>query len=321
MRWGLLSTARIGGALAHGAQATDAAEVVAVASRDSERARVQAGLIGAPRWHGSYERLLADPEVDAVYNPLPNSMHAEWSIKALQAGKHVLCEKPLGRRVADVEEMFDAADASGRLLAEGFMWRHTPQAARLRQLLEAGAIGTLRSIRASFSFPLTDPQDIRMVRALDGGSLMDLGCYCVSGARFITGAEPERVHGVQVMGGDGVDVAFAATLRFPGDVLAQFESSFQAARRHDLEAVGDQGVLRLPDPWRGRAPLIELRRDGDEAVERIEVEAANPYAAELEDFARVASGESPPRWGREDALAQAATIQALYASADAGEES
>jgi len=318
LRWGLLSTARIGGALAHGARATDAAEVVSVASRDEGRARAHAALVGASRWHGSYEALLADPDLDAVYNPLPNSMHAEWSIKALQAGKHVLCEKPLGRRVADVEEAFDAADASGRVLAEGFMWRHTPQAAKLRELLDSGAIGTLRSIRAGFSFPLTDQQDIRMLRALDGGSLMDLGCYCVSGARFITGAEPERVHGEQVIGGDGVDVAFAATLRFPGDVLAQFECSFQAARRHDLEAVGEEGVIRLSDPWHGREPVIELRRDGDDGVERIEVEAVDAYAAELEEFARVAAG-SPPRWGREDALAQAAIIQALYASAEAGE--
>lgn len=190
LRWGVLSTARIGGALAHGAQATDAAEVVAVASREENRARVHAALIGAPRWHGSYEALLADPEVDAIYNPLPNSLHAEWSIKALQAGKHVLCEKPFGRRAADVAEAFEAAEAAGRTLAEAFMWRHTPQAAALRALLDDGAVGRLRSIRSGFSFKLTDPRDIRMRRDLDGGSLMDLGCYCVSGARFVAGSEP-----------------------------------------------------------------------------------------------------------------------------------
>lgn len=318
LRWGLLSTARINAKLARGAQATDAAEVVAVASRDPERARTYAGEVGAAKWHGSYEALLADPDVDAIYNPLPNSMHADWSARALRAGKHVLCEKPLSRRVADARQAFDAADEAGRVLVEAFMWRHTPQAAKLRELVDGGAVGELRSIRAGFSFPLIDPRDIRMRRALDGGALMDLGCYCVSGARFITRAEPVRVHAEQVVGGDGVDVGFAATLRFPGDVLAQFECSFSSARRHDLEVAGQDGVLRLPDPWHGHRPLIELERDGE--VERIVPEPVDAYAAELEDIARAAAGEAPPRWGREDALAQAATIQSLYASAEAKDE-
>ena len=318
LRWGLLSTARINGKLARGAQATDAAEVVAVASRDAGRARAHARELGVPRSHGSYEALLADPEVDAVYNPLPNSMHAEWSVRALRAGKHVLCEKPLSRRVAEVEEAFDAAGEAGRVLVEAFMWRHTPQAAKLEELVAAGAVGRLRSIRAGFSFRLTDPRDIRLRRELDGGSLMDLGSYCVSGARFITGAEPVRVHGERVAGGDGVDVSFAATLRFPDDVLAQFECSFESARRHDLEVVGGEGILRLPDPWHGNTPAIELERDG--AIERLVPEPVDAYAAELEDFARAATGGAPPRWGREDALAQAAVIEALYASAESGDE-
>jgi predicted dehydrogenase len=146
---------------------------------------------------------------------------------------------------------------------------------------------------------------------------MDLGCYCVSGARFVAGAEPERVHGEQVVGGDGVDVAFAGTLRFGGGVLAQFDCSFASARRHDLEVVGDQGVLRLPDPWHGHNPGIDLVRDGK--AEHIAPAPVDAYAAELEDFARTVAG-FPAKWGRDDALAQAAVIEALYASAEEGEE-
>ena len=161
LRWGLLSTARINDALMEGARGTDAAEIVAVASRDAGRAEAYAGGHGIARFYGSYDALLADPEIDAVYNPLPNGMHVEWSVRALEAGKHVLCEKPLSRRAADASAAFDAADAAGRVLAEAFMWRHLPQTRRLRELLDEGAIGRLRAIRSSFSFPLARPGDIR----------------------------------------------------------------------------------------------------------------------------------------------------------------
>ncbi len=316
MRWGLLSTARINRALLGGAAATDAADVVAVASRDLARGEAFAAEHGIPRTHGSYEALLEDPEVDAVYNPLPNSMHLPWSIKALEAGKHVLCEKPLSRRVADVEAAFDVADSAGLVLAEAFMWRHHPQVARLRQLLDAGAIGRLRLVRSAFTFPIASQDDIRLAAALDGGSLMDVGCYCISASRVVAGAEPERVHGEQVLGGDGVDIAFSATLRFGGDVLAQFDCGFSLPQRMEVEAVGEGGSLRLTDPWKGTEPVIEVR-DADGAIERVECEAANPYACELEDFARAAAGEGEPRLGRADAVGQARVIEALYESAEA----
>ncbi|HEX8105617.1 MAG TPA: Gfo/Idh/MocA family oxidoreductase [Solirubrobacteraceae bacterium] len=309
LRWGLLSTAKINGAILGGAALTDAAEVVAVASRDAARAEAYAAEHGIARAHGSYEALLADPEVDAIYNPLPNSLHVEWSVKALQAGKHVLCEKPLTRRAADAEAAFDAAERADRVLMEAFMWRFLPQTARLRALLDEGAIGRVRAIRSSFSFPLARPDDIRFDPALDGGALMDVGTYCVSGSRLVAGAEPVAVEGVQVLGGKGVDIAFAGTLRFPDDVLAQFDCGFAHAQRHDLEAVGEDGTLHLADPWHGREPVIVLRQ-GDE-VSRIECEQADPYALELEAFAAGA-----PLLGREDAVSQARVIEALYASAE-----
>jgi xylose dehydrogenase (NAD/NADP) len=316
MRWGLLSTANINRAILEGARRTDEATVVAVASRDRSRAEQYAREHGLERAHGSYEALLEDPEVDAVYVSLPNSLHVPWAVRALEAGKHVLCEKPLTRRPAEAEEAFAVAGRAGRLLAEAFMWRHHPQTRRLQALLDEGRIGRLRLVRATFSFSLRREGDVRMAADLDGGSLMDVGCYCVSGIRLVSGSEPERVHGEQVLGPEGVDVAFSGIMRMPDDVLGQFDCGFVVSARDELEAVGEDGSLFLDDPWKGRAPVIEVRRDG--AVEEVAVEAADPYACELADFAAAARGDAPPRFGAADALAQARVIEALYTSAESG---
>jgi D-xylose 1-dehydrogenase (NADP+, D-xylono-1,5-lactone-forming) len=309
LRWGLLSTARINDKLLD----SGGAEFVAVASRDPRRAAEYAREKGLARAHGSYEDLLADPEVDAIYNSLPNSLHVPWSIRALEAGKHVLCEKPMSRHPADVERAFDVAEREGLVLAEAFMWRHHPQLATARELIAGGAIGTPLLLRAVFSYPTPDASNVRMQRELDGGGLMDVGCYCISGCRALAGAEPERVYGEQVLGGDGVDVGFAATLRFPGDVLATLDCGMSFAERDELEAVGSEGSLFLDDPWHGREAVIEHRRDG--AVERIDPGPANAYALELADFEAAVAGERPALLGRDDALAQARTIAALYRSA------
>jgi xylose dehydrogenase (NAD/NADP) len=315
LRWGLLSTATINAKIVGGARSTDEAEIVAVASRDRARGEAHAREHGIERVHDSYEALLEDPDVDAIYNPLPNSLHVPWTIRALNAGKHVLCEKPLTRRVTEAQQAFAAATESGRLLAEAFMWRHHPQAKRLVDLVEEGAIGRLRLVRAAFSYSMHDEANIRLDPELEGGSLMDVGTYCLSGARLLAG-EPERVFGEQVLGGGGVDIAFSATLRFPADVIGQFDCGFAVAERDELEAIGDEGSLFLDDPWHGRAAVIEVRRDGD--VERVEMEAANSYGLELADFARAVRGEAAPLLGAEDAIAQARAIEALYESAGSG---
>jgi predicted dehydrogenase len=310
LRWGLLSTARINDKLLD----SGGADFVAVASRDAGRAAEYAREKGLARAHGSYEDLLADPEVDAIYNSLPNALHVPWSIRALEAGKHVLCEKPMSRYPADVERAFDVAEREGLVLAEAFMWRHHPQLAKARELIAAGAIGTPLLLRAVFSYPTPAADNVRMQRELDGGGLMDVGCYCISGCRALAGAEPERVYGEQVLGGDGIDVGFAATLRFPGDVLATVDCGMSFAERDELEAVGTEGSLFLDDPWHGRRAVIEYRRDGQ--VERIDPGAANSYALELADFEAAVAGERPPLLGRDDALGQARTIAALYRSAE-----
>jgi D-xylose 1-dehydrogenase (NADP+, D-xylono-1,5-lactone-forming) len=315
VKWGVISTARINDKFLAGARESDAVDVVAVASRDAAGAERYAREHGIPRAHGSYEALLEDPSVEAVYISLPNSMHVEWSIRALEAGKHVLCEKPLGRRAVDVETAFDTADRCERLLMEAFMYRHNPQTLRLAELVRDGAIGRLRLIRAAFSFLAPDPGNIRLTTALDGGALMDVGCYCVSGARLL-GGEPERVTAEQVLGGDGVDIAFTGTMRFPGDVVAHFDAGLVLAARDELEVVGEAGTLFLDDPWHCRRPQIELRRDG--AVERIDVPVANSYRLEAENLSAAIRGEAEPLLGRADALGQARAIEALYAAAAAG---
>jgi xylose dehydrogenase (NAD/NADP) len=315
MRLGLLSTARINELLVAGARQTSGVEVVAIGSRDGDRAAAQARALGVPRAHGSYEALLADPDVEAVYVALPNSLHVEWSLRALQAGRHVLCEKPMSRHPDDVVRAFDAAERNGVVLAEGFMWRHHPQACRLLELIEE--IGELRLIRASFSFLLERAGDLRLQAALDGGALMDVGCYCLSATRLLAG-EPLAVSAQQVRGGDGVDVRLTGLLRFPGDVLATIDCGLDLAARDELEVTGTRGALWLDDPWHARSPVIELRR-ADGSVERSMVESLNPYACELEDFAAAVAGEHAPRYGREDAVAQARAIAALYTSAEANE--
>jgi D-xylose 1-dehydrogenase (NADP+, D-xylono-1,5-lactone-forming) len=314
LRWGILSTANITDKLLD--SGTDQ-EFVAVGSRDGARAEAYAREKGIARAHGSYEALLADPDVDAIYNPLPNSLHVEWSIRALEAGKHVLCEKPLTRHPEDVDRVFDVAQREGRVLAEAFMWRHHPQVARARELLESGTIGDLRVIRCAFAYHHRgDPDDIRLQAGLDGGGLMDVGCYCVSGCRTLAGAEPELASADYVPGGHGgVDVSLVATLRFPGDVLAHFDCGLTYTGGGALEAVGTEGSFVLTDPWHANDAIIELRR-GDGSVERIDTGPANSYALELADFEAAVRGERQPLLGRDDALGQARTIAALYTSAE-----
>jgi len=317
VRWGLLSTARINAALIPGLKGSPESELLAVASRTDEGAAAYAETWGIPRAHGSYEQLLADPEIEAVYISLPNGMHVDWSIRALEAGKHVLCEKPLARLPQDVERTFDAADRAGRLLMEAFMWRQHPQSKRLRELVEGGAIGELRLVRSSFSFPLGDPDDIRLDPALDGGALMDVGCYCVSGSRFVAG-EPLIASAQMVPAPKGVDMRLAGTLVFPGGVLAQLDCAFDLPDRQGLEVVGAGGSLRVAQPWAIEEPGIELRRGGK--VEQVEVEKLDRYRLQTDNFSRAVRGLEPPLLGREDALGQARTIDALYRSAERGGE-
>jgi len=316
MKLGLLSTANINRAILAGAAKAGRIDVAAVASRDASRADTYAAEHGIARAHGSYEALLADPDVEAVYISLPNGMHHEWTMHALAAGKHVLCEKPYTRHPHEAEEAFDAADAAGLVLAEAFMYRHHPQTARVARLVADGAIGRLCAVKATFTFPLRDLSDVRALPELDGGALMDVGCYCVSGIRLLAG-EPEHVRGEQVTGTTGIDMAFHGTLRCAGDVVGQFEATFRSPQRQSLEAVGEDGVLVVEAPWRvDWGGSVTLRRDL--ATELVEVDEADAYTLELENLADAIEGRAPALLGRADAVGQARAIDALYRSAESG---
>jgi predicted dehydrogenase len=315
--WGIISTADINRKLIPGAQASPDVDLLAVASRDQRRAEAYAREWGIERAYGSYEALLADPDIEAVYIPLPNSMHAEWSIRSLEAGKHVLCEKPFSRTPADVEAAFDAADRAGRFLSEAFMYRHNPQTARLRQLLADGAIGEPRLVRSTFSYGLYDTDNIRLRTDVDGGALMDVGCYCVSASRLAAGSEPVSAFGQARIGETGTDWVFTGSLRFPGDLLAIFDCSTALTERDELEVVGSEASLFLDDPFHANRPVIEHRRNGH--VEREELEPADSYRLELENMSAAIRGEAEPLLGRDDALGQARALDALHRSSESGD--
>jgi len=313
VRLGILSTAHINRLVIPGAHASDKVELVAVASRERSRAEEYARKWNIERAYGSYEALLDDPDVDAVYISLPNTLHCEWSIRAVEAGKHVLCEKPLSRHPADVEEAFDAAERAHRLLTEAFMYRHNPQTARVVELIRDGAVGELRLVRSAFSYSLYDAENIRLRLDVEGGSLMDVGCYCVSGSRLLAG-EPETVYGQAYVGPTRTDWVFTGAMTFPGDVLAQFDCGTCLPERDELEAVGSEGSLFLDDPWHCRTPVIELRRDGE--VERVELSPVDSYRLELENLTDAIRGEAPLLLGRDDAVGQARALAALHHSSE-----
>ena len=315
VRWGFLSTADINRKLIPGAQASEKVDLIAVASRDEGRAQAYASEWGIERAYGSYDALLEDADVEAIYISLPNTMHVEWTVRALEAGKHVLCEKPFDRRPDEVARAFDAAERTGCLLSEAFMYRHNPQTHRLVELIEGGAIGELRVIRSAFSYALYDVDNIRLRTDVEGGSLMDVGCYCVSGSRLL-GGEPESVFGQAYVGPTGTDWTFAGLMQFPGDVLALFDCGTALAERDELEAVGTEGSLFLDDPWHCLEPVIELRRS--DGVERIELDPVDSYRLELENLSDAIRGQAALLLGRDDAVAQAQAIDALFRSADSG---
>jgi predicted dehydrogenase len=316
LRWGLLGTARINRSLIPPLRASAGNRLLAVASRDPARAEAYAKEWGVPRAHGSYEALLSDPEIDAVYIPLPNHLHAEWTIRAARAGKHVLCEKPLALSVAEVDTMEAAARQAGVLLAEAFMYRHHPQTLKVKDLVAAGAIGALRFVRGTFTFTLDRPNDVRLRPEWGGGCLWDVGCYPLSFARFVIGAEPVEVFGSSVTGPTGIDETFAGQIVFPGGILAQIDAGFRAPYRTSLELVGAEGTIVVPQPWKPEGQPIVLTR-GD-SREEIAVDGADRYRFEIEDLADCARTGRAPRVSLAESRGNVATIVALLESARSG---
>ncbi len=316
LRWGLLGTARINRMVIPPLHASAGNRLLAVASRDRAKAAAYAKEWGIGRAHGSYEALLADPEIDAVYIALPNHMHADWTVRAARAGKHVLCEKPLALTVAEVDAMEAAARESRVVLAEAFMYRHHPQTLKVKELVEGGAIGAPRFLRGTFSVRLDRPDDVRLRPEWGGGCLWDVGCYPLSFARFVLGAEPVEVFGSSVAGPTGIDETFAGQLVFPGGVLVQIDAGFRAPLRTQLEIAGTGGTIVVRQPWKPEGlPILVTRENG---TEEIAVGGDDRYLLEIEDLADCARTGRPPRVSLAESRGNVATIVALLESARAG---
>lgn len=309
VRWGILAPGWIANRLLQDVRQASNFSVVAAGSRNLDRAREFAARHGIARAYGSYEDLLADPEVDAVYIGLPNSLHHQWTMKALAAGKHVLCEKPYSRHPDRVVEAFDAADAAGLRLMEAYMWRHSPKTDRFMELLPR--IGELQSIRAAFSFAMEATVDVRLDPELEGGALMDVGCYAVSASRLVTGQEPQRVFGMQAVGPSGVDLRFWGLLEFESGLVSEIVAGFTTDQR-SLDAVGTSGTLLSVDPWLDQQGGLELNGQAEPYV------PTDPYRLEMENLSAAIMGQGQPRLGRADALGQARTLDALLRSASSG---
>jgi predicted dehydrogenase len=317
LNWGLLSTARINRALIPAIRASQRNRLVAVASRSLEASQAYAQKWEIGRALGSYEALLADPQIDVIYNSLPNHLHAEWSIRALQAGKHVLCEKPLALTVEDVDAMADAAKETGCVLAEAFMYRHHPQTLKVREIAQSGQLGKLQLIRGAFTYMLQRQGDIRLKLETGGGSIWDVGCYPISYARLLAGAEPTDAFGWQTMGDEGADLSFVGQLRFADGLFAQFDSSLYWPFQWYMRIIGSDAMLDIPSPFKpGLRERLLLTRNGQ--VEEIDVEGNELYSGEVEDLADAVLMGKTPRVGLADSRGNVAAIQALIQSASEG---
>ncbi len=319
LRWGVLGSANIARkAVIPAIRDASANELIAVASRDVAQAERFAREVGAERAHGGYEALLADPEVEAVYLPLPNALHADWALRALEAGKHVLCEKPLATSPAECRRLYAAADTAGLQLMEAFMYRHHPRTQRVLEFVHGGELGALRWLQASFSFTVSDPANVRLSAALAGGALMDVGCYAVDVARAIAGEEPLQAQAHSIMTPSGVDETLIGSLCFPGGVVASIACSLAAVRTESYEVVGSEGSLRVTRAFvPGREPCqVRLERPGGE-VEQLSFAGVDQYRLMVEAFERAVRGDELPALGQDGALNLRA-IEALYASAHAG---
>lgn len=318
LNWGLLSTARINRAIIPPLRVSPRNRLLAVASRSPSAAQAYARENDIPRAYGSYEELLADPQVNVIYNSLPNHLHAEWSIRALQAGKNVLCEKPFALSLAEVDAMTAAALRSGRILTEAFMYRHHPQTLQAREIIVSGALGKILLLRGAFSFPFTRVANFRANPQMGGGSLWDVGCYPLSYTRFLLGEEPAEVFAWQTLNAEGVDETFAGQLRFPSGALAQFDSGFRAPYRTFMEIVGSEATLEIPVPFKPQFNEKMILRRGGEAAE-ILIPGESLYLGEVEDLADAVLLGKTPRISLADSRATLAALLALAESARRGQ--
>lgn len=320
LSWGVLGGARINRKVVPALQGSRNGGVVGIASRDEAKAQEQAETYGVPQAFGSYEALLASPEVNAVYVPLPNSLHLHWTLEALGAGKHVLCEKPLATTAAECEQVRRRADETGLRVLEGFMYRFHPRFELLLELLRQKAVGDVTFVRVAHSFAVSGGGNIRLSSALGGGALLDVGCYCVNVSRTVTGEEPARVTAfanyADAEDGGTVDLSTAGTLRFPGGATALFDCGMNLERRNLLEVVGTAGRLYLDNPFSllDENSVLEEHHFGQDPVLH-EVAGANPFVRMAEHFAESVLNGTPLRYDLSDAVSNARALDALTRAA------
>jgi xylose dehydrogenase (NAD/NADP) len=317
LRWGLLSTARINRLIIPAIKASLRSEVAAVASRTLPRAEAYAAEWTIPRALGSYEALAEDPDIDVIYIGLPNSLHAEWTVRCLEAGKHVLCEKPLALSVEDVDRIQAAATRAARVATEAFMYRHQPLTLAAEAVVKSGRLGVVHGFKGAFTFPLTREGYVRLDPALGGGSLWDVGCYPVSYSCFLAGDAPVEAVGWQHASAAGVDLEFAGMMRFADGSVAQFDSGFAGPFRAEMEVVGSAAVLQIKRPFRTDGLSRLLLTVGDD-TESLPFDQEPPFAGEIADMESVAFDGRQARISLPESRRTAAAILALYESARNG---
>lgn len=313
VRWGILGDAKINRRLVPALKAAGNAELVAIASRSADKAAAAASKWGVPKSFPAYQALLDSPDVDAVYIPLPNHLHAEWTIKAADAGKHVLCEKPLALSAAEAQQMLDHCRRNQVRLMDGFMWPHHPRTQAIRHAIDQGRIGEIKRMTAGFSFNLGDPSNVRYRPEFGGGSLMDVGCYPVYFARWLFRSEPKRVYAVAEMQ-TGVDLRLDGLIEFPGGAVALFDCAFNLPYRLGVEVVGTTGRLWIPHMWlppeRARFEIIQ----DDECREIITLPEAHQVVAMVEHFSAAVLEGRDPLPGPEEGVKTMRVLDALAQS-------
>lgn len=323
LNWAVLGVGQISEVVAPAIRDSGWAVPYAIASRTLEKADGFARRHGFSRSYGCYEAVLEDPAVEVVYNPLPNWLHCEWTIRALEAGKHVLCEKPLAEDMAECRKMIAVSRQCGRALMEAFAYRFHPQTATVKQLVSRGSVGELRLIRSSLGFPLdfTRP-NVRLKPSPGGGALMDVGCYCIHVMRYLADEEPQAVLGrSQGVAESGVDLTFGGILVFPGGCLGLFSGSFQTARDFQLEIVGSRGRLLVPMPFKPDPTHSALRLEAEGETREIPIRnGGDAYRLQVDHFSRSVLEGRPLSLPLEDALGNMAVIEALRSSAQTGRE-
>jgi xylose dehydrogenase (NAD/NADP) len=316
VRWGLLSTAKINRRLIPAIRASKRGELVAVASRDLDKAQTYASHWEIPHAFGNYEAMLKSGTIDAVYVSLPNHLHAEWSIRALQAGVHVLCEKPFALSVQEVDEMAAASQQAGRVLAEAFMYRHHPQTVLAGEWAQSGRLGDITLVRGTFNFKILSRDDIRLIPQYGGGSLWDVGVYPISFAQYIYAGPPEWVSGTQWVGDTDVDETFAGILQYSNGRMSQFSSCVRSPFYTFVEIIGTEGRLWLDAPFVGiQSGHFMLFHPADGQVEQISVPDKELYLGEVEDMHAAILDGKPTYVSLQESRDHVRTVVALYASA------